>query len=158
MSDYISKQALLEWLGDEIDMSHDYDPVLNADRWAFNQVVKAVKSGRFDAKQQTDTTDEMDHIKEIKAAEFEGFEQNKQEGAVTDNVNHPSHCTNWTNKMVNEAYEDYLSENVINYMTMWRNKNGIKDLKKSANYLERLIGVVEKQEIELSLKGVGDMD
>jgi hypothetical protein len=48
MSDVISRKELLEWLDIEIDLSKGNNPVLKADRWAFEQIKKAIETGRFD--------------------------------------------------------------------------------------------------------------
>lgn len=42
------RKELLDWLEVEIDLSKGNDPVLKADKWAFQQVKKAIESGRFD--------------------------------------------------------------------------------------------------------------
>lgn len=34
---------------------------------------------------------------------------------------------------------DYMSGNVIKYMTRWKDKNGIDDLKKAQHYIDLLI-------------------
>ncbi len=36
---------------------------------------------------------------------------------------------------------DFLEGNVVKYVTRWRHKNGIQDLKKCHQYLEKLIEV-----------------
>lgn len=51
VDDAISKTALLEWLDVEIELSSGNDPVLKADRWAFNHVKKEIESGRLDKKE-----------------------------------------------------------------------------------------------------------
>lgn len=50
VEDAISRNALLEWLDVEIDLSLGNDPALKADRWAFRQVKKEIESGRLDIK------------------------------------------------------------------------------------------------------------
>lgn len=48
MGDALSKSALIEWLDVEIELSRGNDPLLKADRWAFQHVKKEVESGRLD--------------------------------------------------------------------------------------------------------------
>ena len=38
----------------------------------------------------------------------------------------------------------FLEENVIKYVTRWRNKNGIADLEKAKHYIELLIELESK--------------
>ena len=65
-----------------------------------------------------------------------------------DNVNHPAHyCSDgletidaieaWTKDL--DGFEGYLAGNVIKYISRWRKKNGIEDLKKAQWYLNKLI-------------------
>ncbi len=60
---------------------------------------------------------------------------------VRDKVNHPGHY----NKGIEvwdytDSWEmDFLEGNVIKYITRYRHKNGIEDLKKAKQYIERLI-------------------
>lgn len=44
----LNKAKLLEWLDVEIDLSSGNEPLLKADRWAFQHVKKAIESGTFD--------------------------------------------------------------------------------------------------------------
>ena len=73
--------------------------------------------------------------------------ENKQE----DNVNHPSHYT-FGKIEVMDYIEDKLSDvececyfvgNIIKYVSRFRKKNGIEDLKKAQWYLNRLISNME---------------
>lgn len=52
MNDAISRKAVLDWLEIEIDLSRGNDPVLKADKWAFQQIKKEIESGRFDKAQE----------------------------------------------------------------------------------------------------------
>ena len=40
----------------------------------------------------------------------------------------------------------YHEGNVVKYVSRWRNKNGIEDLKKAIWYIERLITIEEEKE------------
>ena len=44
----IDREKLLEFLRVEIDLSTGNDPVLKADKWAFQLIYKEVESGRLD--------------------------------------------------------------------------------------------------------------
>lgn len=47
-------------------------------------------------------------------------------------------------KMPVEAFEGYLQGNVIKYISRYRQKNGVEDLKKAEWYLQKLIKEVGK--------------
>lgn len=46
--------------------------------------------------------------------------------------------------MTPEAFQGFLSGNVIKYMARWRDKNGVEDLRKARHYLNKLIEEVTK--------------
>lgn len=72
-----------------------------------------------------------------------------------DNVNHPSHYISkggietidvidaWTEGLDGIVAVD--TANVIKYVSRWRKKNGIEDLKKARWYLNHLISEMEKR-------------
>ena len=58
-----------------------------------------------------------------------------------DNIKHPNHYTQGI-EMWDYSYSqglDFFEGNVIKYVTRWRHKNGIEDLYKAKQYLDRLI-------------------
>lgn len=69
-----------------------------------------------------------------------------------DPVNHPSHYTTGgietidflQAKLGREGFEGYLAGNVLKYITRYRHKNGLEDLRKARWYLDRLIEEVER--------------
>lgn len=71
-----------------------------------------------------------------------------------EKINHPSHyqTKNGLEAIdVMEAFTEDLkgaeainTSNVLKYICRWKNKNGVEDLKKAQWYLNRLIGIVEK--------------
>lgn len=71
--------------------------------------------------------------------------------AKTDSVNKPAHyntgrieCIEYIeDKLTKEQYEGFLQGNVIKYVSRYKYKNGVEDLKKADWYLKRLIGVLE---------------
>ena len=77
-----------------------------------------------------------------------------------DVVNHPAHYKTGNGLEaidVIEAFTEGLqggeatnTGNVLKYMCRWKKKNGLEDLKKAQWYLNRLIGLVEKQKEELT--------
>lgn len=46
-------------------------------------------------------------------------------------------------ELTTDGFEGFLAGNVLKYVSRYRNKNGIEDLKKAKWYLERLIGEKE---------------
>jgi len=71
-----------------------------------------------------------------------------EEEAMKDMVNHPEHYTNSSietidmiESMTAEGFKYYLEGNILKYLTRYRHKNGIQDLKKAQWYLNKLIEV-----------------
>tara|TARA_R110002051_G_scaffold324985_2_gene424971 strand:- start:3028 stop:3243 length:216 start_codon:yes stop_codon:yes gene_type:complete len=58
-----------------------------------------------------------------------------------DNVKHPEHYTEgiemWDYAMSHNL--DFFEGNVLKYITRWRHKGGIEDLRKAKAYLDKLI-------------------
>lgn len=74
--------------------------------------------------------------------------QGLQENKMKDMVNHPEHYTNSSietidmiESMTAEGFHYYLEGNILKYLTRYRHKNGIQDLKKAQWYLNKLIEV-----------------
>lgn len=73
------------------------------------------------------------------------------EDEVVDNVNHPAHYANKNievldyikDTVTDDGYEGYVVGNVIKYVSRYRLKGGIEDLKKAQFYLNDLIGTME---------------
>lgn len=73
--------------------------------------------------------------------------------AVSDNVNHPAHYQSKSGletidiiKACTEnlgGFEAYATGNVLKYMSRWKKKNGLEDLKKARWYLNHLIEFLE---------------
>lgn len=62
-----------------------------------------------------------------------------------ERVVHPSHYNKGI-EMWDYAYShnlDFFEGNVVKYVTRWRHKNGIEDLKKAKQYLDKLIELNE---------------
>ena len=74
---------------------------------------------------------------------------------MNDNVNHPQHYIHggietidviaaWTDGL--NGVEAVCAGNAIKYLSRWKDKNGIEDLKKAEWYLKKLIETVEKRD------------
>lgn len=69
-----------------------------------------------------------------------------------DKVNHPSHYTFGDievidyirDKLSPEEFRGYCEGNVLKYVSRWRHKGGIEDLKKAQVYLNWMIESAEK--------------
>lgn len=69
-----------------------------------------------------------------------------------DNVNHPTHYTSTKietieiirDKLTEEAFEGFCIGNVLKYVTRYKLKNGLEDLKKARWYLDKIISVQEE--------------
>ena len=72
---------------------------------------------------------------------------------MKDNVHHPSHYTFGKvetidyikDKLTPEQFEGYCMGNVIKYVSRYRHKNGIEDLKKARVYLDWAIEAKEAE-------------
>lgn len=71
---------------------------------------------------------------------------------MSDNVNHPAHYASGgietiqviQSKMTAEMFEGFCVGNVIKYVTRYRKKNGVEDLKKARWYLDKIIETLSK--------------
>ena len=73
------------------------------------------------------------------------------EEQVDDIVNHPKHYTAGRIECIdyiNACNFDYLEGNIVKYITRYKQKNGVEDLRKAEFYLRMLI--------ERELNGIGD--
>ena len=60
---------------------------------------------------------------------------------MSERVNHPKHYNRGI-EMRDYAYShklDFFEGNIVKYVTRWKDKNGIEDLKKAKQYLDKLI-------------------
>lgn len=91
----------------------------------------------------------MSSIKDYKTAHNEVIIEK------TDNVNHPAHYVGkievidyLEDKLTNEQFEGYLVGNVLKYLSRYKKKNGLEDLKKGQWYLNKLVEFKnEKEEV-----------
>lgn len=73
--------------------------------------------------------------------------------AQDDTVSHPNHYTTGgietldfiKAKLTPEGFEGFLVGNILKYISRYRHKNGVEDLKKARYYLELLIKKLEAQ-------------
>lgn len=77
--------------------------------------------------------------------------------ATTDNVNHPAHYNTGNIEVINyikdklsyDEFTGYLTGNILKYISRYKHKNGIEDLKKAQWYLNYLINyMVDAEEIK----------
>lgn len=72
----------------------------------------------------------------------------------TDNVSHPSHYTFGDievidyikDKLTPTEFQGYCEGNVLKYVSRWRHKGGVEDLKKAWTYLGWMIDSAEGEE------------
>ena len=96
----------------------------------------------------------MRHLEYMRRRMEEEEMKKKQADEQSDNqemekmVNHPKHYTNSSietidmiESMTAEGFHYYLEGNILKYLTRYRHKNGIQDLKKAQWYLNKLIEV-----------------
>lgn len=76
----------------------------------------------------------------------------QQEEERKDMVNHPSHYGGGIevidyirDKLTPEGFTEYCCGNVLKYISRWRKKDGVQDLKKAQVYLEWMIESAEKE-------------
>lgn len=65
-----------------------------------------------------------------------------------EQIEHPKHY-NQGIEMWDYSYShglDFFEGNVVKYVTRWRHKNGIQDLKKAKEYLDKLIELEESNQ------------
>ena len=61
---------------------------------------------------------------------------------LNDAVNHPKHYTSGSIECIdyiNACKFDYLEGNIVKYVTRYKHKNGVEDLRKAEFYLRMLI-------------------
>jgi hypothetical protein len=64
------------------------------------------------------------------------------EDKVKEQVKHPSHYNKGKVEMWDYSHDhglDFFEGNIVKYVTRWRHKNGIQDLLKAKQYLDKLI-------------------
>jgi hypothetical protein len=64
-----------------------------------------------------------------------------------EQVVHPSHYNQGNIEMWDYAHDHdlgFFEGNIVKYVTRWRYKNGLQDLKKAKQYLDKLIELNEK--------------
>lgn len=79
--------------------------------------------------------------------------QPDEETSEKDMVNHPSHYANKQIEVIDyirdtlteEGFTEYCGGNVLKYVSRWRHKGGVEDLKKASVYLNWMIESAEKE-------------
>jgi hypothetical protein len=62
-------------------------------------------------------------------------------------INHPSHYNQGNIEVIDIIDDwnlDFCEGNVVKYISRWRNKNGIEDLKKARHFIDLLIELENK--------------
>ena len=79
-----------------------------------------------------------------------GFTVQNDENQKKDNVNHPEHylqngieTIDYIESLGKDVIEGFCLGNSIKYLSRYRKKNGIEDLKKAKWYLDKLIEILE---------------
>lgn len=70
-----------------------------------------------------------------------------------DMVHHPSHYANKEIEVIDyirdtltpQGFTEYCGGNVLKYVSRWRHKGGIEDLRKAMVYLDWMIGSAERE-------------
>lgn len=82
----------------------------------------------------------------------DAFTAAEQAQASKDMVNHPNHYAGQIevidyirDKLTPEGFTEYCCGNVLKYVSRWRKKDGIQDLKKARVYLDWMIQSAEKE-------------
>jgi hypothetical protein len=68
-----------------------------------------------------------------------------------EQVEHPNHYNQGNIEMWDYAFDhglDFFEGNIVKYVTRWKDKNGLQDLKKAKQYLDKLIESVENEKGE----------
>lgn len=84
-----------------------------------------------------------EEVTEEEFIKFMNLEPNK-----TDNVNNPSHYTQGSIAPIDYIIANnlnFLEGNVVKYVTRYKHKNGLEDLKKAEFYLKKLISELESK-------------
>lgn len=71
---------------------------------------------------------------------------------MTDNINKPKHYTQGSIEpldFIKANNMSFIEGNIVKYVTRYKHKNGLEDLKKAQFYLNKLIEKVEELDIEL---------
>ena len=83
--------------------------------------------------------------------EIANVQNEQKQSEMDDIVNHQKHYTTGSiecSAYINACEFDYLEGNLVKYVTRYKHKNGVVDLRKAEFYLRMLI--------ERELNGIGD--
>ena len=82
-----------------------------------------------------------------------GLIQHCDNYSKADKVNHPSHYAGnievidyIRDKLTPQGFTEYCCGNVLKYVSRWRKKDGVQDLKKARVYLDWMIESAEKED------------
>jgi hypothetical protein len=88
------------------------------------------------------------------------FNDTWEEVMPEDKINHPAHYTQGIECIdyIESQHLGYHAGNAIKYITRYRYKNGVEDLRKAQWYIERLIRIVEFAGVDAKDDAGWDMD
>lgn len=83
----------------------------------------------------------------------------KEEDIMSDNVNHPNHyqteggleVIDIIKSVLGDGFEPYCVGNVLKYISRYKKKNGLEDLKKARVYINYVIDYLESKEIQYNV-------
>ena len=66
-----------------------------------------------------------------------------------EKVEHPDHYNQGKVEVWDYVWDhqlDFFEGNIVKYVSRWKHKNGLQDLKKAKEYLDKLITLAEKED------------
>lgn len=93
------------------------------------------------------------HEDALRVADMIQDNRSEVETIDRDMVNHPSHYADKQIEVIDyirdtlteEGFTEYCGGNVLKYVSRWRHKGGVEDLKKASVYLNWMIESAEKE-------------
>lgn len=121
-----------------------YDPNV---KWAVRSIIAAINDGilREATKRMNGILDRNTAVNETSGTEKETIRK--------DMVNHPSHYANKGIEVIDyirdtltpDGFTEYCGGNVLKYVSRWRHKGGVEDLRMAKVYLGWMIESAEKE-------------
>lgn len=122
----------------------------DSDSWAYSSDALA-ECIRYYPEKETSCSGSCENCtcEESEAEYQQKMTQSQGEVYESDPVNHPNHYTQGKIECISYILDkkfSYLEGNIIKYITRYKHKNGLEDLKKAQFYLNRLIEQEENNE------------
>ena len=83
---------------------------------------------------------------------YESYYKQEIGEAMEDKINHPMHYTQGKYETIDviedtvEDFNSFLQGNIIKYISRYKHKNGVEDLKKARFYLNKLIDNIDSHQ------------